>query len=312
MEVLSPSQKEVLNGREVAEKLINKDDKLKENTIRQRLSVLSKDADSEVAKLDGRQGYYLRSKTSESSTPPSIDKPAEEVFGKGRKKQPEEKFRYFVQSWLKIQAEEQPVFIEHTKAKKGKSSVVNKWKFPDLVSVKWSLPKKNSGGHDWTFQDAKQSLGEPSYSLRSIELKTAVSPASARGNFFQALSNSRWAHEAQLLIAEPLDSIVADELRRLGSSYGLTIGYFGISPDELNGMPDAEEKNLSQYNELVKNFDMQVLVQGSLRDALDWEHIYDLSALLEDFRDVFEYVNHCCRNKQSYQFVDWLKSMKVV
>ena len=302
-----------MTGTEVFQKIHEKDSTLNENTVRQRLSVLSKEPDSGVAKLDGQNGYYKRIEVNTGNAGAEPGKNERPLGSKGRQDQPEEKFRYLIYAWLRVRADEEPIFIEHTKSKKGKDGLVNKWKFPDLISVRWMLPKRSepeSIAFDWSFQSAMQNLGEAVYSLKSIELKPSVNAANARGYFFQALSNSKWAHEAHLFIAEPLDGIVADELRRLGASYGLTVSHFGLTGDDIRKLPEAKMENLDEFKKIAAEVEQAVVVQGLRRDALDWEHIYDIAGYLTDFKDAFDYVSHCCSIQKSPSFENWKSNIK--
>jgi hypothetical protein len=55
-----------------------------------------------------------------------------------------------------------------------------------------------------------------------MELKTELTLTKVRESFFQCVSNSKWAHHAELAIAEPLtDAVLTEELRRLGAAYGV-------------------------------------------------------------------------------------------
>ena len=96
VQALKPDQKEKLSGTEVVRLLQQSDSQLNENTIRQRLSVLSKDPASEVAKLDGQNGYYKRSEKEIEAAPVDPSGRELETETRGRHCQPEEKFRFLV------------------------------------------------------------------------------------------------------------------------------------------------------------------------------------------------------------------------
>lgn len=98
--------------------------------------------------------------------------------------------------------------------------------------------------------------------LYSFELKRALNKANYREAYFQAVSNSSWAHEGYLVAADVLDDDdFRAELERLAASFG--IGVVSL---------DAEDVDSSQ-----------VLFPARTRDSLDWETINKLCEQNPDF-----------------------------
>jgi len=99
--------------------------------------------------------------------------------------------------------------------------------------------------------------------LFSFELKKSVTKATYRESFFQAVSNSSWAHEGYLVAAHITeDDDLLAELERLCASFGIGI----ISLD-------------------VTDFDSsRVLFPARSRDILDWETVNKLCEQNKDFK----------------------------
>ncbi|MHC4168133.1 MAG: HTH domain-containing protein, partial [Planctomycetota bacterium] len=95
----------------------------------------------------------------------------------------------------------------------------NEWLHPDLVGVYLPL-------EDWKQNVIKfnQLLDNNSIRLFSFELKKSLSKSNYRESFFQAVSNSSWAHEGYLVAAEVTqDDDLLAELERLSASFGIGI-----------------------------------------------------------------------------------------
>ena len=133
----------------------------------------------------------------------------------------------------------------------------NEWLHPDLVGMYLPL-------EDWTPDVIKfnQLLDNNSIRLFSFELKKSLSKATYRESFFQAVSNSSWAHEGYLVAAEiTQDDDLLAELERLSSSFGIGI----------------IQLHLSDFNAST------VLFPARRRDMLDWEAINKLCEQNKDF-----------------------------
>jgi len=132
------------------------------------------------------------------------------------------------------------------------------WLHPDLV------------GFWFPFQDYNKELLALSGSGLSIarffsfELKRELTFGNLRESFFQAVSNSTWAHEGYLVAANIDDSEdLRDELSRLSGS-------FGIGVIEL----DLKDPQLST-----------VVFPAKSRDSIDWDGANKLAKENSDFRE---------------------------
>lgn len=118
------------------------------------------------------------------------------------------------------------------------------WLHPDLV------------GFWFPFQDYNKELlalsgnGLSIARFYSFELKRELNFGNLRESFFQAVSNSSWAHEGYLIAAN------IDELSELRAELSRLSGSFGIGVIELN----LEKPGLSK-----------VLFQARGKDSIDWD-----------------------------------------
>jgi len=264
----------------------------------QTFSVLSKDPTAPIARRDAGYGYYRRSDVIVRSEPTQNITEVDQQALAGRDNQPEEKFRSFYFRYLKLE-DSFPVHVEHTAAVRRQAGV-NKWKFPDLIVLDWEVGETGDDGMfrlNGTELRVKQGLGEQPFRLTSVELKVDLTLSTLREYFFQCVSNSKWAHSASLVFACAItDSLLADELRRLGTSYGITVSTFGFDREQLSALPPASRlMNMSdlEFEKLVGTRSPAILTPGIPRLALDWEHIKDLNKQSDDFASVFRWIEYC-------------------
>jgi hypothetical protein len=307
--VLPASPDDAINGTELLD-LVRRaglgSSELADNSLRSTFSRLAGDETSVIAKVDGRHGYYLRGETEAPSAGYS-------TLGEGgRDQQREEKFRAVFMAWS-AREEQFPVHIEHTRAAR-QSSGLNLWKFPDVVSVQWDVLDQDSQGRsvlDAAVLEVRKSLGEPPFRITSAELKTDVSAGTLRQVFFQCVSNSRWAHTTELVIASDVsDQSIANELRRLGASYGVSVRSFSLAAEELDKLPAAKSiKSADEVeNCLDRPLEVKNIVASAPRDVLDWEHIKDMQQQHEDFRRIFSWISRCMSDRRPYDYQFWLKN----
>ena len=229
-----------------------------------------------------------------------------------RELQREEKFRSIVVRYAEFENQQFPLHVEHTKASK-KEAGVNQWKFPDLVLVKWEVGKLTEQGYYKLDQDllaVRTSLGEPPFKLHSLELKVSLSLSTFRENFFQCLSNSKWAHQAVLVVALPVDDkTLRDELARLANSYELLIVTYGLTESFLDSLPGSSgirKMDDAEFEDRISaNVALTTFGSAKERATLDWEHINDLKSLSRDFSDLFEWTAYCLAQKRAYRFEDY-------
>jgi uncharacterized protein len=139
----------------------------------------------------------------------------------------------------------------------SRRSGFNEWLHPDVVGVYLPIG-------DWNQDVIKfnQLLDNNSIRLFSFELKKSLTKSNYREAFFQAVSNSSWAHEGYLVATDITeDDDLLAELERLSASFGIGIIYL----------------RLSDFNAST------VLFPAKIRKMLDWETINKLCEQNKDF-----------------------------
>jgi hypothetical protein len=241
-------------------------------------------------------------------TPPTGTDTQEDGLG-GRQIQPEEKFRSLFIRFAEFN-NQFPMSVEHTSANKQKAGI-NKWKFPDVVVLRWEVGEVTDTGFKLAREllEVKRSLGEQPFRLISTELKVELTAASFRQAFFQCVSNSKWAHSAQLAIATKItDETVAEELRRLGTSYDVSIVSYGLDLEYLDTLPTADtllQMADGDFETIAANIALNRIAVGKDRETLDWEHIRDLKLQSNEFNDLFRWTAHCLEKRSPYKYTDW-------
>ena len=205
-EVLSADPAAAVNGTKLLEKVAGRlDGDYSENSIRQHFSEMSQDPTSSIAKVTSGHGYYLRQQPESQAVGADSVAPIVQVepieASAGRDLQAEEKFRSIFMRHSE-RSNLFPMHVEHTRAS-ARAAGVNRWKFPDVVLLNWGVGELTDQGYrlDPNLLQVKMSLGEQPFLLRSVELKVSLSLSSFRENFFQCVSNSKWAHGATLAVA---------------------------------------------------------------------------------------------------------------
>lgn len=163
--------------------------------------------------------------------------------------------------------------IRHSTSKKAS---YRQWEHPDVVACyypedHWKSP----------VFDLSQNLGDVQVGIFSFEIKKELSFSNLRQSFFQAVSNSSWAHEGYLVAASISDNPEFLEiLKRLNSSFG--IGIIKL---------DIEDPDNSQ-----------IILQAEDREHIDWVMVERLSSN-RDFEDFIDRINKALNNKEAYE--DW-------
>ncbi|MBZ0298119.1 MAG: hypothetical protein K8J31_00150 [Anaerolineae bacterium] len=312
-EVLPTNPEEAITGTSLLERIrpyLDRD--ANSGSIRAYFSLLSGEPTSPIAKVDQGQGYYRRKTEELASKPVGSKKSIEEAEATEAKRtqQREEKFRAIFIRYTELN-NQFPMHIEHTKATRQPAGV-NEWKFPDVVVVEWGseVRRGDSLQLDHDMLEIKRSLGEQPFKLRSVELKVELSLSTFRQNFFQCVSNSKWAHAAQLAVAGRVpDGILADEIRRLGTSYDVAVVSFGLDTDTFENLPSADKilrmDDEVFEGEILSQISTKVISPGKERDSLDWEHIRDLRSQIDDFNQLFAWISYCLENKIPFSYSDY-------
>lgn len=288
-----------------------------DNSLRQTFSVLVGDPTSPLARAEIGYGYFRRARSQQAQ--PVSEEPMVQATvdgSEGRDNQPEEKFRAFYLRMLKLD-NKFPVHIEHLAGSRRQAGV-NKWKFPDVVFLDWDVGEANDAGFALNPDTlaVKRGLGEQPFGLSSVELKIDLSLSTFREFFFQCVSNSKWAHAAKLVIACPIaDNLLANEMRRLGASYGVAVSTFNFSRDALKSVPAASKILALKDDEFEKLFASyrveNTLTAGAARSVLDWEHINDMKAQSDEFKSIFAWIARCLRDTTAFSFENYRRLIQI-
>jgi hypothetical protein len=236
---------------------LNSSGKTPSATLGARLYVSIKESENTIFSAIGERPkrFYLKSMAGnlnlkvQDQNPPVIKKPKKTYL--------EKDLHPFVAYYANLYLKAYCKTINHSKSEKSK---FGEWLHPDIVGCYFPI-------EDWSSSaiELSQALGAANVRLYSFELKRELSFANLREAFFQAVSNSSWAHEGYLCAAEiSQDEDFMSELKRLSGSFGIGILKINIKD------PDASE----------------IIFPAKLKDSLDWESINKL-CINEDIKEFF-------------------------
>lgn len=149
------------------------------------------------------------------------------------------------------------IFTKTILHEKSKKSGYSEWLHPDLVGFYLPIEEWNENLVEFNRISDNNAL-----KLFSFELKKSINKGNYRENYFQAVSNSSWAHEGYLVAAQIVqDDDLLAELERLTMSFGI-----GIIQLDLKDIDSSK-----------------VLFPARQRPALDWETMNKLTEQNKDF-----------------------------
>jgi hypothetical protein len=247
---------------------LNSTGKTPSATLGAQLYVSLRDGESSpfLATGDRPKRFYLRSMTNQFNLDDLPEKPISQK--QSVKSYLEKDIHPFVAYYANFYLKAYCKTIRHSKSDKSK---FGEWLHPDIVGCYFPL-------EDWstTAIELSQSLGAMCIRLYSFELKRQLSFSNLREAFFQAVSNSSWAHEGYLCAAEiSEDEEFLSELKRLSGSFGIGI----IKLD-------------------IKEPDSSALVfPAKSKESLDWESVNKL-CINEDFKDFLKRVRNDLTSKE--------------
>ncbi len=139
----------------------------------------------------------------------------------------------------------------------SKKSGYSEWSHPDIVG--FSIPLEDWQPDVIAFNEL---VDRNALTLFSFEVKRELTKGTYREAYFQAVSNSSWAHQGYLVAAEiDDDDDLLTELERLASSFGI-------------GIIQLELADLSES---------RVVYPARAKSILDWETINKLCEQNKDF-----------------------------
>lgn len=179
--------------------------------------------------------------------------------------------------------------LDHTKSTKKQ---YGEWVHPDVVACYFPI-------EDWKPEvyDLSMAMKDTTIKLMSFEIKRQLNFGNLRESFFQAVSNSSWAHEGFLVtsaISEEKEFL--EELARLSNSFGIGVILLDIEdPDnsEVILPPDeAESLDWQAINKLTINPDFGDFLKRIKKDIetkevrKEWyDKVEDKDVLIKSFKD---------------------------
>lgn len=182
-----------------------------------------------------------------------------------------------------------PKTLNHSKSRKKEFGA---WVHPDMVACYFP---QNHWKHE--VYDLSQLMGDAQIGLFSFELKTHLSFSNLRESFFQAVSNSSWAHEGYLVAAEiKKDKDFMIELERLSKSFGIGVLKLDLEdPDSCEEILPAESREFIDWDtvdKLMMNPDFKEFI-GRVKNDISskevrdekYDEIKEVESLIKFFKD---------------------------
>ncbi len=244
------------------------------NTLYATIFGESKLPHSQFIKVSERPArYFLKSLIGEAGPSEVAAKAAHAPVIPERYRYRESHLHPFLARFVRTHFNAQTKTIRHSTSGRGE---YGEWVHPDMIGVFYP---------DWRdeVRELGRAIGGYDVKLYSFELKRSLSFANLREAFFQAVSNSSFAHEGYLVAADiATDEDFRGELRRLSTSFGIGIIELDIEePDSSRVLVPAREKealNWDALDKLAMNPDVQNLLKRIRSDLMTGEvrsELYD-------------------------------------
>ncbi|MFP6872038.1 MAG: hypothetical protein VCA55_00890 [Verrucomicrobiales bacterium] len=320
-EILPPDPKDAIKGTELIELVkLKLEQKYSDATLRYHFSIMSCDPSSPIAKVEHGQGYYLRTNTlAAMKSARHMISPSQATFG--------DVFGYTTSNEALLRANKFRSIVARCAENEGKLPFVlektfgeeaqydDLWKYPDIVSINWQIGQASERGveFDRDMLQLQRSFGSQPFTLHSMKMKLEMRPDTFREDFFQCLSNSRWAHFGELIIAEPIDAPdIIESLRSLGSEFGIGILSFGLSAEALDELPEPDaiqhftERELEGLHKLIR---FQRIAEPRPRNELEWEQVRAIRASNQEIEQMFQWLSHSLDNGQAESFANFRNTL---
>ena len=126
-------------------------------------------------------------------------------------------------------------------------------------------------------------------------MKLEIRSDTYREDFFQCLSNSRWAHYGELLIAAPIeDSTLINNLRSLGNEFGIGITSYGLPKEVLDDLPEPgaiQHFTEREIEGLFKLINYQRISESRPRNELAWDQVTELRNWNTEIDSMFKWLS---------------------
>jgi len=315
-DILPPNPKDAIKGTELIQLVKYRlNQEYSDATLRYHFSIMSCDPSSPIAKVEQGQGYYLRTNTLKSmSSARHMLSPSQATFGDEFGYTSNEalyranKFRAIVARMNAVD-NRFPFTLQETF---DESAVYESlWNYPDLILVDWEIAQSSGSGtgFDRDLLELRRSFGSQPFTLRSIKMKLQTRLDTFREDFFQCLSNSRWAHYGEIIVAEPIvDETLVEELRGLGSEFGIGVTSLGLTAEELDDLPEPGAIHAfgdREMEALEKRLTIQKICTPRPRSELDWRQIRALRGENEELENMFHWLTACLDSGKATSYEDY-------
>ncbi|MDL5245015.1 HTH domain-containing protein [Leptospira weilii] len=162
------------------------------------------------------------------------------------------------------------------------------WAHPDVVGVHFTIT-------DWENEviDIARDVGSLGIKLFSYEIKIELNFGNLRESFFQAVSNSSWAHEGYLVVTNyDQDDEFYEEYKRLSNSFG--IGLIFLDVDD----PDSS----------------RIIFQAKTKDFIDIDTMNKIATINPDFKEFLKRIRTDLTSreirKEKYDKVEMVENLE--
>ncbi len=317
-EILPADPREAIKGTELIDLVKGRlSQDYSDATLRYHFSIMSCDPSSPIAKVDQGQGYYLRTNTLSAMTNARhLVSAAQASFGGEDSVDPNQallrasKFRSIV-SQLYTEEKRFPYALDETFSENAKYADL--WSYPDMVVIDWDLGSQDDravASLDDSMIRLGQRFGAQPFMLRSVKLKLSINENTFREDFYQCLSNSRWAHYGEFVVAEPIENeAIRAELSALGAEFGIGVSSLGIDAQTLDELPEPGMLGKSTNGETPWSNSIQVqqIAAPRARKELDWVTIRGLRKSNDEIESLFRWISHCLDSSSLISFEEFSK-----
>lgn len=306
-EILPVDSDDAIKGTQLIELVKNRlNQSYSTATLRYHFSILTRDPTSTIAKVDGGQGYYLRTTRNRLEGAGEVVKLTqallmEESTGdieKGLARMA--KLRVLASRYAEKNKITPALF--HYEYSSGGNMKEFLWKYPDASFVEWDLPHQNDS--DTKISETgklKHQLGKSPFTLSAVKFFIDAESNDFREAFFHCLSNSKWAHRGEMIIAEKIDDeVILETLQLLGNEHGIRITSLGLSLQQMDEWPSASK--MAQFKgpeleALLGAINPEVITHGTTRPSLDWKVLSELEEENENFQKLLVWLNTISKNQ---------------
>lgn len=230
------------------------------NTLQARLYIDVRDNDKSIFVQTSKRPsmFYIKNMNVESKVDDATEEQQEQDNANFHERDLHKLLSTFVNAAPEFGCKTKTIMHEKTgKSKKG----YNEWLHPDIVGVHFPF-----SDYQKETLDLQKSLSDEQFILYSFEMKIELGFYNLRQCYFQAVSNSSWAHEGYIVALKvDEDESFFQELKRLNNAFG--IGVICLNPE-----------NVSQS---------KILFTSKINKSLDWDTI-DRLVENPDFKDFVE------------------------